>query len=431
LNHKISALALGLLCAATAAAQALPPSIAQPQGKLALLIPGIYGPEGLTLENPDHHAHFTSSFQSNFAPFNAAMARQLTSLPIPSPASGFTYTFEGSLGVYTRSAKSLGPILAERAETIGKDKFLFGFSYQHFTFTSIDGVNLRDVPVVYRHGPTTNTEFIKDIITTNNFIDPQVGQTTGFLSYGLTNRVDLAVAVPILSVSLAATSHAVIQRIGTGNDATIHTFGTPNGGLEKTFSSAGSASGVGDTVARVKATALKWRGGGVAGILDVRLPTGDEYNFLGSGAVGVRGFMAASGQVGPISPHVNFGYQWNGKSVLAGDVALGVKASLPGSIVYAVGADAGLTPRMTVAADVFGERVTASRVLSTAFVAANNVSYRAIGFEKLGYSVMSGSLGLKINAGGRFVVTVNSLFRLNHTGLRSKVVPLVGLSYTL
>jgi hypothetical protein len=86
---------------------------------------------------------------------------------------------------------------------------------------------------------------------------------------------------------------------------------------------------------------------------------------------------------------------------------------------------------MTVAADVFGERVTASRVLSTAFVAANNVSYRAIGFEKLGYSVMSGSLGLKINAGGRFVVTVNSLFRLNHTGLRSKVVPLVGLSYTL
>src|SRR5262245_24989229 len=304
MNQKISALAVCLVFATTAFAQ-LPPSIAQPQGKLALLIPGIYGPEGLTLENPDHHAHFTSSFQSNFAPFNAAMARQLTSLPIPSPASGFTYTFEGSLGVYTRSAKSLGPILAERAETIGKDKFVFGFSYQHFTFTSIDGMSLRDVPVVYRHAPTTNTEFIKDIITTSNFIDPQVSQTAAFLSYGLTNRVDLAVAVPLLHVSMAATSHAEIQRIGTGNDASIHTFGTPNGGLEKTFNSAGTASGIGDAIIRIKGTGLKWRGGGVAGILDLRLPTGDEYNFLGSGAVGVRGFVAASGQLGPISPHVN------------------------------------------------------------------------------------------------------------------------------
>lgn len=427
MNQKIVRCALGLLCATSGLAQ----SPVQPQGKLALLIPGIYGPTGLTLDNPDHHAHFTSSFQSNFAPFNAAMARQLTSLPIPSPASGFTYTFDKELGVYTRSARSLGPILAERAETIGKDKFVYGVSFQHFIFTSIDGVNLRDVPVVFTHAPTTNTEYIKDIITTNNFIDAQVGQTTGFLSYGLTNRVDLAVAVPILNVSMSATSHAVIQRIGTGADATIHTFGTPNGGLEQTFSSAGKASGIGDVLGRVKVTAFKWKSGGLAGILDVRLPTGDEYNFLGSGATGLRGSIAASGQMGRIAPHVNIGYQWNGNSVLAGDVALGVKAKLPSSIVYTAGADVGLTPKMTFAADVFGERVSASRVLSTQFNAANGVPYRAIGFQKSGYNVMSGSVGLKINPGSRFIVTVNTLFRLNHTGLRSKLVPLVGLSYTL
>ena len=111
----MTALALGLLWTAGGIAQT---------GKLALLIPDIYGPEGLTLQNPTHFAHFTSSVQSNFTPFNASMARQLASLPIPSPASGFTYTFDRSLGVYTRSAKSLGPILAERAETIGKDRFL-------------------------------------------------------------------------------------------------------------------------------------------------------------------------------------------------------------------------------------------------------------------------------------------------------------------
>ena len=97
--------------------------------KLAFVIPNLYGSSGLTLENPDHDAHFDSSFRKNSAAFNSALASQLTSLPIPSPASGFTYAFDPTLGVYNRSAQSFGPILTERAETIGKDKFYFGFQF--------------------------------------------------------------------------------------------------------------------------------------------------------------------------------------------------------------------------------------------------------------------------------------------------------------
>src|SRR5687768_9091419 len=70
--------------------------------KLAFLIPNLFGPTGLTLPNPTHQAHFDSSFQANFGPFNTAIASQLTSLPIPSPASGLVYTFDKTLGVYTR-----------------------------------------------------------------------------------------------------------------------------------------------------------------------------------------------------------------------------------------------------------------------------------------------------------------------------------------
>ena len=55
--------------------------------KLALIIPNLFGAGGLTLPNPTHNAHFDSAFQSNFVPFNTALAGQLTSLPIPSPAS--------------------------------------------------------------------------------------------------------------------------------------------------------------------------------------------------------------------------------------------------------------------------------------------------------------------------------------------------------
>ena len=68
---------------------------------------------------------------------------------------------------------------------------------------------------------------------------------------------------------------------------------------------------------------------------------------------------------------------------------------------------------------------------SKGYVAANGLTYPTIGFETAAYSVLNGSTGFKINPGGRFIVTVNALFRLNHTGLHSKVVPLVGLSYTL
>src|SRR5882672_8601258 len=116
--------------------------------KLAFLIPNLYGPDGLLLPNPNHEAHFDSAFQTNFGPFNTAIGSQLTSLPLPSPASGFTYTFDSTLGVYTRSAQSYGPLLAERAETIGKEKFFAGFSFQHFGFNSLDGLDLHKIPSV-------------------------------------------------------------------------------------------------------------------------------------------------------------------------------------------------------------------------------------------------------------------------------------------
>jgi len=86
---------------------------------------------------------------------------------------------------------------------------------------------------------------------------------------------------------------------------------------------------------------------------------------------------------------------------------------------------------MTFAADFFGERVTADRVMSKWFIAADGLPYPTIAFQKQSYEVMSGSAGFKINPGGNFIVTVNALFRLNHTGLRSKVAPLIGLSYTM
>jgi hypothetical protein len=121
--------------------------------------------------------------------------------------------------VATRSAQSFGPILAERAETIGKDKFFFGIATQFFRFNSLDGMDLRRMPAVFQHQPTDNPRFGNDFITTENFLDLQVGQYTGYFTYGLTDRIDLSVAVPLVSTTFNVTSKATIQRVSDAHTA--------------------------------------------------------------------------------------------------------------------------------------------------------------------------------------------------------------------
>ena len=47
-------------------------------------------------------------------------------------------------------------------------------------------------------------------------------------------------------------------------------------------------------------------------------------------------------------------FQWNGSSVLAGDVTTGRKEKLSNEIGYIAGADIGVTQKFTLAADILG-----------------------------------------------------------------------------
>jgi hypothetical protein len=422
-----------LLClCATAMAQTQ--TVAAPAVKLAFAIPKLFGPDGLTLPNPNHLAHFDSDFQANFGPFDSAIGSQLTSLPLPSPASGFTYTFDPALGIYTRSAQSYGPILAERAETIGQEKFFAGFSFQHFRFSTLDGVDLRGFASVFQHAQSTPDPLIKeDIITTNTFVDTQIDQSTAFFTYGLNDRIDVSVAVPFVNAKLAVVSNATIQRIGTGTNATIHFFLDSNGNPtdHKQFSISGSASGLGDVLVRIKGTAWKTAPAWLAVGLDVRLPTGDAYNFLGSGAVGLKPFVAISGRTKKVTPHMNLGYQWNDSSPLAGDIFTGTKGHLPNQFTYAVGFDAGVGKRFSFAADVLGQEIFhAEGVTPITFTAANGSKFADTGFVRETTNTTNGSVGFKVNPIGTLLVSFNVLVQLNDGGLRSRVVPLTGFSYT-
>jgi hypothetical protein len=234
----------------------------------------------------------------------------------------------------------------------------------------------------------------------------------------------------LVSASLGVTSDATIQRIGTGGDTSIHGFGSHGDGSKGQFSNSSSASGIGDVICRLKGNVFRSEAAGIALGVDVRAPTGDPYDFLGSGAPGVKPFAAISFNAGPFSPHVNVGYQWNGKSVLAGNVTAGTKEKLPGQLLYAIGFDYGVTKRFTLAADLLGQHVTGvERIVMEDFRASNGSLYSNTRFTTGSFNAASGALGFKVNPIADLIASFNVLVGMTHAGLQGRVTPLVGLSY--
>jgi hypothetical protein len=410
------------------------------QDKLAFLIPTLYGPNGLVVDSSaplaggvDHSAHFNASFQESFTPFNIALATQLASVQIPTPASGFTYTFDNSVGVFKRSTQSFGPILSDRAETIGHKKVSLGLHFQRFTFDGIDGVDLGTIPVVFTHDNPQLRGGREDLVTTQNAIDVSMNQTVFFATYGISDRFDVSLALPFVSVDMNVRSDATIQRIGTTNPA-IHYYATSDGsfGTQETYTRSGSASGIGDILLRAKGTLVKSGATGLALGVDARLPTGDEQDLLGSGATSLKPFTAFShaGQVA--SPHIKLAYQWNGESVLAGNVVTGTKADLPDVFFYEAGADLALGKRVTLALDLLGRTVIDGERLSQGtFQALDGTStFPNVVFTQETFSLLDGAVGIKFNPGGNVLLDLNVTFKLNSNGLRDDFIPLLGLEYT-
>jgi hypothetical protein len=453
------------------------------QTGLACVMPNIYGPYGLALPNATYPARFNSSFQSAFSALNDAIATQITLLPIASPASSFTYEFDPTTGVYRRSAQTFGPVLTERAETIGRRKIFFGATFQRFRFDKIDGKPLHNWPAIFTHetgtGPNGAAEpYETQFISTSNSLDLKVNQFTFFGTYGLTDRIDVSVAIPFLQIGMNAASYATINRTVNTEPAIVNGVqqpccstgppyanyfdpSNPATSLTNTFSnnqyspdfqtnpakvnnlygdpSKHNAAGLGDVVFRLKGSVYRGDRVKVALLTDLRLPTGDEMNLLGSGAIGWKPFVAVSVRSGPITPHFNAGYQWNGSSILAGNAITGTKANLPGYVFFSAGTDVGLSRRLTFAVDYIGqELINAPRIAVGTFTSQAPLvntgqieSFATVDpTVKQTYNQSSLALGLKANLYDRLVLSSNFLVALNDGGLRQSVVPLIGLSYT-
>ncbi len=450
-------------------------------GKTNLLcaIPNIFGPYGLVLPHPGVSPSFASSFQTDFA----QTATQLTLLPLASPASGFVYEYDAQTGLYSRTSQSLGPVVTERGETIGRHKFSFGGTYQRFRFSKLDGVNLHDIPAVLPAIPSTvpagDPYLAGQFISTQNSVDIKLNQFTIFGTFGLTNRIDLSVAVPFMQAAFNVNSVATINRIvgtepivfpGAGGQpvvtccsnggpgpygpvfANYFNPANPAGSTVREFSNnqstsqgdlywnpnKNSAQGIGDVTFRVKANLYHDDRLSFALLTDVRAPTGDASNFLGSGTVGVKPVAALSVRAGWLTPHVNLGYQWNGSSILGGNPYLGTKGSLPGFAVFSAGSDIPVSKYITLSADYLGqELVNSLRISTTTFASPGPLAstgqvgnFQTIVTDgKQTYNQSDAAIGVKVSAFDHLLFTANAIVALNNGGLRQRITPLVALSY--
>jgi len=223
--------------------------------------------------------------------------------------------------------------------------------------------------------------FVRDYVKTSYDISLKVNQYVFYLTYGITRHFEVSTAVPISNIRMSVVSKATIvpnsfapqppyalNRFNFFRPELAQTAPPPHITVpncpaapcfDAVFSDSRSVTGIADVIVRAKYQFYEGERVGLAGGLDARLPTGDEENFLGSGALGLKPFVVFSYR-GRVSPHAEVGYELSGNSLLYGDyiaTATNTKSALPSRFLYVAGATVEVPKRITAGFDLFGQRV--------------------------------------------------------------------------
>ena len=360
-----------------------------------------------------------------------AIAQGIATVPAPSAGSGETFRLS-ALGVPVRNEESsLGPILADRAFTLGRGKFLVGANLTTLQFEQLRGVSLdalsfnvvqRDLPPA---GPPLGDPAIERTylaVSTRMGFDASVANL--FLTAGVTDRLDVSVLVPVVRVTLSGYSDAEIVP-GAGDDpAAGFSFGGPAEDpklRERSILDVQRATGLGAMALRGK---YRISGAdsrvGLAVLADLRLPTAREEDFLGPG-----GFWA--GATGVVSADLGGGFA---TSANLGGVLRGGDGQR-NALIAAFGVDHRASRRLTVAAEAlaqlpFGTNPLVQREVTIRDGQGNDAVVATSNLPTLRDHQLDGSLGFKFRI-GQLALVGNALIPLNDGGLRSNRLWTVGL----
>lgn len=386
-------------------------------GQLRNTVKDLYGGDGILLAPPvagfSHAPHFAVSSLQGLDNLNASLSSGIGILALNSTVTGFTFDIER--GVPVRTTDSLGPLLSERAVTLGARKLNLAFSYTNVDFKRLEGKRLDNLKLILRHedsngdgrlGPPPPVfDFELDEIRVN--LDLKIKQDifAFFATYGLTERWDVGLVLPIVHTRVKAVANARI--IDNSPTTDVHFFDTAPGADRPRSTGGGDKTGLGDVILRTKYNLLRSHDTlpdfGVAG--QIKLPTGDHKNLLGTGETDFLALLIASRSFAPgaetrwLTPHVNLGFEWTTGS------------SEQNSLRYILGFDARVHERVTLAIDSLGR-------------------WRPKG-NGIGDHIIDLAVGAKWNPVANFVLNSGVQLPLNRSeGLRPNLIWTVGLEYT-
>ncbi|MDQ3212342.1 MAG: hypothetical protein M3Q85_06695 [Acidobacteriota bacterium] len=327
-----------------------------------------------------------------------ALLVNLTSAPLATSSSGFLYRLNPQLGTVERATESFGAFFVERALTPGRGRASFGMSATSAAFDELNGQNLRDGTLVtvanrFRDEPQP---FDEESLT----LQIRSSAMTLFGSVGVTDRLEIGAAVPFARVSLEG------QRINVYRGSSL---------LQA--SATGTASGIADVGLRAKYTLLAGQNGGIAAATEMRLPTGDAENLLGTGATSYRFIGIGSLEQGNFALHGNASFLRRGISP---------EWSAAGAASMAV------NPRVTVSGEVLMRHVSALHDIT--LVATPRPQIVGVDTVRLtagasAVTLASAVAGLKWNVSGTFVLGGHVSFALAKRGLTAPLTPTFGLEY--
>lgn len=393
---------------------------AEGAGPLRETIANLFGPDGIILAPttlrrgpPGNRAgDFQASSIRGLEQLNDQINSAVGIFAFNSSVTGFTFDLER--GIPIRTTESLGPLLTERAPTLGARRLNVNFSYTRINFTQFQGTDLDNVPLVFAAEDINQNGIIdtrgafraeSDQVRVRLDLDISEDLFALVATYGVTSVWDIGVVIPVVHLRFRAKGQAdIVDKDGRSGGTRVggrpvHLF--RDGSSSLTASGGGDATGVGDVIIRTKYNFLTSHSvlPDLSAVVEVKLPTGSGDDLLGTGGTNLTGLLVASKTYSRwFTPHLNLGYVRD-----TGDTR-------QSKIRYAVGFDARLLERLTAVADV-------------------------IGFSKpegngVGDNIVDLSLGAKWNPVGSWFLGANFQIPLNKSsGLRADFIPTFSIEY--
>ena len=387
-----------------------------------------------------HGEHFIPSSSAEnsalIATIGDALASSISSIPIGSTSGSETFQFVG--GVPERTSMSAGPIFAERSQTLGKGRALVGISRTSFGFATLRGVNMKDIELTFTHqnvdfpgcdaafgGDCTKygvPAFENDVMAFRLSMDLDVRVTSAYVTYGVNDRFDVGLVLPIVQADFRGESFAQLNPFGGTTSAHYFAGTSANPVLSASRQSLGSSAGLGDVALRAKVNLRESARAGVAVLADAIFPTGSEEDLLGAGTFAGSVQAIVDSRFGDFSPHFNVGYLHH-----AGN-------EQNDFVLATVGFDHLMRPNVTLAADLVSDlQVGDSKLILPGSVTYESPFRRTLNptnIPEMRDDIVNGSFGVKFAPARSTIIVLNALFPLNRGGMRPNIVYYAALEHT-